>query len=642
MAYLSALLAKPGNGRLKERRTSGVAVRMMATLLIPLAALLTTEWIHRGALLDNAFFSLVRKNKPAYLLAWLFLILIYGAVSRLSGFHNLATAVTGLTGHLPAAVTYFKLQLRGEPFLPWDISQFAEASNVMGKANLEIQRPMLFSILLFVALFVATSFIHEPSKQTSAKGWLRRIGLGAAFLLLLLAEVFGIYLRPQATTALKIVPDMWMQNRFYKNYGVISGFLTNLQALDIAKPDGYNEQKIAELMQRTEQMRSDKPVYEDSYAASTHSPVQQPNIIYIMSEAFWDVTELEGIEYAEEITPVLHSLRERAATGRSYSPSFGGGTCDVEFEALTGYSVEHLPAGSKPYQQHVTRDMFALPAYLKEQGYQTLAIHGYYRKFWNRDKAYPYLGIDRFIAAEDFENPERKRAYYWKNGLISDAEMGRQIISQYEQRDPKKPVFIHAVTMQNHSSYNEQNYPPEELVTITKAPSDIPPQTLSQLRDYATGIREADAMLGELIAYFEQQPEPTILVFWGDHYNTIGNGYEIFEKTGYIEPGDKESPRLYATPLVIWSNYSDAAVDIGTVAAYQISPVVMDLYGLKKPLFFDFLTQSRKSLRARTRGVTIQPDGSASQEMTSEQMQWFEEHWLLQYDSMFGEQYLHN
>ena len=30
-------------------------------------------------------------------------------------------------------------------------------------------------------------------------------------------------------------------------------------------------------------------------------------------------------------------------------PSFGGGTCDVEFEALTGFSLEHLPAGSKPF-----------------------------------------------------------------------------------------------------------------------------------------------------------------------------------------------------------------------------------------------------------------------------------------------------
>ena len=43
---------------------------------------------------------------------------------------------------------------------------------------------------------------------------------------------------------------------------------------------------------------------------------------------------------------------------------------------------------------------------------------------------------------------------------------------------------------------------------------------------------------------------------------------------------------------------------------------------------------------SRTRGVTINPDGSTAQEMTAEQEQWFNDHWLLQYDQMFGSDYL--
>ena len=34
-----------------------------------------------------------------------------------------------------------------------------------------------------------------------------------------------------------------------------------------------------------------------------------------------------------------------------------------------------------------------------------------------------------------FVNPERKRDEEWSGGLISDAEMGRRIISEYEQRN---------------------------------------------------------------------------------------------------------------------------------------------------------------------------------------------------------------
>ena len=37
-----------------------------------------------------------------------------------------------------------------------------------------------------------------------------------------MCEFFGIY------------SDMWMQDRYYKNYGVITGFMTNLQVLDLS------------------------------------------------------------------------------------------------------------------------------------------------------------------------------------------------------------------------------------------------------------------------------------------------------------------------------------------------------------------------------------------------------------------------
>ena len=67
---------------------------------------------------------------------------------------------------------------------------------------------------------------------------------------------------------------------------------------------------------------------------------------------------------------------------------------------------------------------------------------------------------------------------------------------------------------------------------------------------------------------------------------------------------------------------------------------MMDLYGIKKPPMFDFLLQEMQVFRARTRGVTINPDGSTAQEMTAEQEQWFNDHWLLQYDQMFGSDYL--
>lgn len=223
---------------------------------------------------------------------------------------------------------------------------------------------------------------------------------------------------------------------------------------------------------------------------------------------------------------------------------------------------------------------------------------------------------------------------------MSDDAMADMIIQQFEQRQPDTPLFIHAVTMEGHSTYSEKNFPEDELIQLTEVPDGLSDETVGALRDFATAMQDTDAMLGKLVDYFRQVDEPVILVFWGDHYNLIGSGYELYEETGYIEPGNTESPRLHGTPLLIWSNYQDVSLDIGTIAAYDISPAVLELYGIDQPLFFQLHLSELELMRARSRGITIQPDGSASEEMTDAQTEAFNKRWLAQYDLMFGEDYL--
>ena len=110
-------------------------------------------------------------------------------------------------------------------------------------------------------------------------------------------------------------------------------------------------------------------------------------------------------------------------------------------------------------------------------------------------------------------------------------------------------------------------------------------------------------------------------------------------RSGYAS-GSSADPRLHQTTLLMWSNYSDRAVDLGTIAAYDISPVMMELFGLRQPAYFQFLgRQLRAAYRANTRGTILEKDGTASNELTPLQQKWSDEHWLLQYDLMFGKGY---
>jgi hypothetical protein len=67
-----------------------------------------------------------------------------------------------------------------------------------------------------------------------------------------------------------------------------------------------------------------------------------------------------------------------------------------------------------------------------------------------------------------------------------------------------------------------------------------------------------------------------------------------------------------------------------------VTPVMMDLFGLEKPLMFEFLMRQMDVMHGRTRGVTVEPDNTTSLEMTDEQWETFNKHAVLQYDYLFG------
>ena len=627
---------------LRWKQGLAVLAGLAYSVLTAALALLCTEWIQRGTLQD-LWSKYISYHEESFFAAGLLLWLIYGFVFALTRWHPLAVLVTGCAGCIPATVTFFKLQLRSEPFFPWDLAQASEAADVVGTAGLSMQYSMAAALLIFAMLIYIAFWLPVPKRR-----WFWRIPGAVLFAGAAAGLVGGVFLSPERSqSVLKVTPDMWYQARYYRNYGVITGFLTNIQTLKIDQPENYGADALSQLVEDTEN-RADKRknMFPGSYGSQSAAAqtVQQPDIIYIMDESFWDAAELEeyGVEFDRELTPNLTRLREQAAYGKAYSPSFGGGTCDVEFEALTGYSKEFLPAGCKPYQQHVTSQMESLPNYLKKQGYQTAAIHGYYKRFWSRNTAYPNLGLDTFVGLEDMQEPEKKRYQIWKNGLVTDAEMARQIETLYEDllQGDDSPVFLHAVTMQNHTSYTKDNYPDEERVKVLSAPAGIDSDTLGALEDFATGVWEADAMLGQLTEYYESVDRPVILVFWGDHYNPIGSNLSVYTATGYAS-NDSQDPALHGMPLLIWSNYWQQPVDLGTIGAYEISPAVTELYGLDRPLFFEYLTQQMQTAyRSRTLAVTIETDGTPSDgELTEEQSAWFKNHWLWQYDLMFGKEY---
>lgn len=142
------------------------AARLVFPPLAALVVLVLTEWIARGTLDADTFAQYIGPHWEAYALAWALLFLVWLTVDWLTRFAPLATLVTAILGCVPAAVDFYTLQLRGEPFLPWDLMQVSEAAGVASAAGIHIQTSMIVSIVVVLVLTVG-SFL-----STEAANWL--------------------------------------------------------------------------------------------------------------------------------------------------------------------------------------------------------------------------------------------------------------------------------------------------------------------------------------------------------------------------------------------------------------------------------------------------------------------------------------
>ena len=346
-----------------------------------------------------------------------------------------------LLSTLMGFVNMSKFKYQGVPFLPWDIFLIQDAARVMPSMKNEFldSKSIAFLGLAAILLLIVVAFYLFWDKKVNLKYNSNKL-LGVVSSILVITMFSSVLIgfssenkyRADFFRTNAITNYFWDQNQNYSYNGFLLGFTINISNIIIKKPDGYSKTKIAEI---------DKELlaYEKQGEVS-------PDIVVIMSESFADVTKIEGLEFSSDPMPRFREIGAKGITGEVYVPVLGGKTANTEFEFLTGYSVKHLPEGSVPYQQHIKNDINSLARYMKEDNYLATAIHNNIPEFWNRKKVYEYMGFDRFISVDEFENP------FYFGSWISDADMMSKIKHTLEENEDKNQM-IFAVTVQNHAPY---------------------------------------------------------------------------------------------------------------------------------------------------------------------------------------------
>lgn len=328
-------------------------------------------------------------------------------------------------------------------------------------------------------------------------------------------------------------------------------------------PEGYGPETVDKL--------------EQQYVTNISSPEKQPTVIVIMNETFADLKVLGNeLQTSKEIIPFFNSLDKNTIRGYALSSVFGGRTANSEYEFLSGNTMGFLPADSLVYQQFIkVRENYTLMSSLKELEYNCYAMHPADSKNWARESTYPLLGFDDSYFVDDFPQENLLR------GHVSDQEMYEQLISLYEEKSRDENLFLFGITMQNHSGYDDPNFPAEiQLEGYSKEYPDV--------EQYLTLLRYSDQALQYLVEYFEAVEDDVVILFFGDHMPRLDDVFYRETHGGDYTTLDEQMLQ-YMVPFAIWANYDIEEQYIPCTSLNFLSNYLFETMGTTLPAYNAFL-----------------------------------------------------
>ncbi len=565
-------------------RIRSLAVNLILLILLPVLTLICLEFY------THVPWDL---SVPIFFLNLGFYYLLFALFTFLFGSASAGYAAAPLLPMLFGLANYFVVDFRSAPIVPWDFYSIRTAASVAGNFEYKITGKLAGVVLGFVLICLIGSRIGLKVKDLRVRllclvlsaagmfGYIKYVGTDAA------VETFGL-----DTT-------LFTPNVLYRNNGIAAGFLGNLKFLMVQQPDGYSPEAAEEeakttLAQETETVQK---------TAQKGTDEELPNVVVIMNEAFSDLGVFGDFETDFDYMPFIHSLQENTVKGNCYVSVKGGNTANSEYEFLTGDTMAFLPAGSVPYQQYIKGDMPTLASYLKNLGYQTVAIHPYNASGWARNKVYPWFGFDRALFRNDFINPLLIRNY------ISDNSAFNKIIQLFEEKPEGENLFAFEVTMQNHGGYSKDVEGFEETIHLTELKNKT--TQVRAAEKYLTLMLESDRAFEMLVNYFRETDEKTIVLMFGDHQPSDYVTNVIFRLLGIDrETSDEGYFNNYIVPFVMWANYDIEEEEVDAVSVNYLSSLLFEKAGIPLTGYQTYLKELRTQIPAITANMVMTGDGT--------------------------------
>lgn len=218
------------------------------------------------------------------------------------------------------------------------------------------------------------------------------------------------------------------------------------------------------------------------------------------------------------------------------SSGYGGGTANMEYMTLTGYSISNFsPTLPVPYTQLVNK-LKANPSIVDSFNH-AVAIHPYIGTFYNRTSVYQKFGFDKFFYLGS-KDKIRHQHRIDNSPYLSDQTAYQNVFDQLKSYPHGQ--FINLVTMQNHFPYSDNYY---RHLNRYRSVSVSNGTSANKVDEFSTEIHYTNNAVKRFIKQIDEINRPITILFYGDHLPGI-----------YQNDMARDGVKLHETEYFIYSN----------------------------------------------------------------------------------------
>lgn len=480
--------------------------------------------------LGNAINTLFMNGKRVKIFTFLMLMLLFWCLLAIVRSFWITNALFTTFNAVIAIANFEKIKYRSEGILPTDLSMIGSLDKILAMVGFKL---ILLFILLIIIFFLVSYYLLRKIKVHLDLKWSLVTIFTTGLLMISLNSMNqnkSFFYKSGNVIATIIHNDPMYydaKGAVIKN-GPVLNFINNLNVKVMDKPSGYSKQRILNIETKYKKISKEMNQTRDN---------KKQHVIFILSESFSDPTKIPAVKLNQDPIPYTRALIKNNVGGTMISDGYGGGTANMEYQALTGLSLGNFSATlPTPYTQLVVHQKKTNSI---NQLYQnSVAVHPYLGNLYDREKVFKKMQFARFNYLGHMY-PTKYVQHIGNNPYVSDKSAYKYVLSLLNNK--KGNQFIQLSTMQNHMPYSKKYYNNNQF----KVDGKISDDEKEQITNYAQGINYTDRANKYLIDHLKNIKSNVTVIFYGDHLPGIYSHVNM----------DKYGVKMHETPYFIWSNH---------------------------------------------------------------------------------------